>query len=121
MPKTKRLTVREVKSIAKELKSADLDTVQQVVVKEVQKEQHIYVFEDKKALWCYLIGDPCVAFRELLRDGISKFCSLYEGECLKGADRHMRLLLAWNNYCATYAVATMSHVVQKLVLGSGIN
>ena len=40
MPKRKRLTVREVKSIAKELKSADLDTVQ-VVVKEVQKEQHI--------------------------------------------------------------------------------
>ena len=36
-------------------------------------EGHMYVFEDRKALWCHLIGHPCVAFRVLLRDGISSF------------------------------------------------
>ncbi len=108
MPKTKRLTVRELRNIAKELKNADLDVIQQVVVREVQKEQHVHFFQDRKALWCYLIGSPCVAFRELLKDGINKFCSLYVDECAKGADRHLRLLLAWNNYSATYAVASMS-------------
>ena len=53
MPKTKRLTVRELRSIAKELKTADLDVVQQVVIREVQKEQHVHFFQDRKALWCY--------------------------------------------------------------------
>lgn len=100
--------MRELRSIAKELKNADLDVVQQVVVREVQKEQHVHFFQDRKALWCYLIGDSCVAFRELLKDGIDKFCFLYVDQCSKGADRHLRLLLAWNNYSATYAVASMS-------------
>ena len=108
MPKTKRLTVRELRSIAKELKNADLDVVQQVVIREVQKEQHVHFFQDRKALWCYLIGDSCVAFREVLKDGIDKFCFLYVDQCSKGADRHLRLLLAWNDYGATYAVASMS-------------
>ena len=108
MPKMKRLTVRELRSIAKELKNADLDVVQQVVVREVQKEQHVHFFQDRKALWCYLIGSPSPAFRELLKDGINKFCSLYVDECSKGADKHIRLLLAWNNYSATYTVATMT-------------
>ena len=62
MPKTKRLTVRELRSIANELKNANLDAVKQVVVREVQKEQHVHFFQDRKSLWCYLIGDSCVAF-----------------------------------------------------------
>ena len=81
--------MRELRIIAKELKNADLDVVQQVVVREVQKEQHVHFFQDGKALWCYLIGSPSPAFRELLKDGVNTFCSLYVDECWKGADRHM--------------------------------
>ena len=108
MPKRKRLTLGELRSIAKELSKADLDVIQEVVVKEIQKEQHIYVFADRKALWCYLIGERLTAFRDLLKDGVNKFCSLYVGECSKGAERHMRLLLAWNSYSAMYAVSCMT-------------
>ena len=100
--------MRELRSIAKELKNADLDVVQEVVVRKVEKEHHIHFFQDRKAMWCYLIGNPSPAFRELLKDGIYTFCSLYVDECSKGADRYMRLLLAWNNYSATYAVASMA-------------
>lgn len=53
MPKTKRLTVRELRNIAKELKNADLDVVQQVVVREVQKEQHVHFF-----IYAFLFGLP---------------------------------------------------------------
>ena len=70
-------TVRELRSIAKELKNADLDVVQQVVMRELQKEQHVYFFQGRKALWCYLIGSPSSAFQELLKGGINKFCSLW--------------------------------------------
>ena len=106
--KTKRLTIGELRSISKELKEADIDVIQEVVVREVQKEQHIYVFEDRKALWCYLIRERDTCFRDLLQNGINAFCSLYVGECSKGAERHMRLLLAWNNYSGTYAVHSNS-------------
>ena len=106
MPKTKRLTIRELRSIAKELKNVDLDAVQQIVVREVQKELHVHCFQDRKALWCYSIGS--VAFREPLKDGINKFCTLYVDGGLKGADRHMSLLLSWNKYSATHAVAIMA-------------
>ena len=98
--------MRELRSIATQLKEVDLDVIQEVVVREVQKEQHIYVFEDRKALWCYLIRERATAFRDLLKNGMNKFCSLYVGECSKGSERHMRLLLAWNNYSGTYAVAS---------------
>ena len=74
----------------------------------MQKEQHVHFFQDRKALWCYLIGGPSATFRDLLKYGISNFYTLYVDECSKGTDRHMRLLLAWNNYSATYAIATMS-------------
>ena len=42
LPKTKRLTVRELRNIAKELKNINLGVVQEVVVREVQKEQHVH-------------------------------------------------------------------------------
>ena len=84
MPKRKRLTLSELRSIARELRKADIDVIQAVVVKEVQKERH------------YLIGEHSPAFRELLKDGLNKFCSLYVGKCCKGAERHLRVLLAWN-------------------------
>ena len=42
--------MRELRSIAKELKNADLDVVQQVVIREIQKEQHVHFFHDRKAL-----------------------------------------------------------------------
>ena len=108
MPKRKRLALSELRSIARELRKADIDVIQAVVVKEVQKERHIYVFPERRALWCYLIRERSPAFRELLKDEVNKFCSLYVGECSKGAERHIRLLLAWNNYSATYAVASAS-------------
>ena len=74
----------------------------------MQKEQHIYVFEERKELWCYLIRERATAFRDLLLNGIKTFCSLYVSECSKGAERHIRLLLAWNNYCGSYAVNSQS-------------
>ena len=45
MPKTKRLTVCQLRNIVKELKNADLDVIQEVVVREVQKEKLIHFFE----------------------------------------------------------------------------
>ena len=106
----KRLTLHELREIAKKLKDADLDIAQEFVIKEVRKEQHIYLFDDRKALWCYLTGDSTVAFRQLLKDGVNKFCALYTEECAKGADRHLRLLMAWNKYVATYAVPSISTI-----------
>ena len=106
MAKVKRLAIRELRSFANELKNTDLDVVQQVVVSEVQKEQHVHFFQDRKALWC---GRPSVAFREILKDGINNFCSLYVDECSKGADRHLRLLFA------TYAVASMATLSSSML------
>ena len=45
MPKTKRLTVCQLRNIAKELKNADLGVIQVVVVREVQKEKLVHFFE----------------------------------------------------------------------------
>ena len=42
MPKTKRLTLCELRNIAKELKNADFGVIQEVVVREVQKEKHVH-------------------------------------------------------------------------------
>ena len=49
MPKTKRLTVRELRNIAKELKNADLGVVQEVVLTKVQMEQHVHFFRGLSA------------------------------------------------------------------------
>ena len=38
MPKRKRLALSELRSIARELRKADIDVIQAVVVKEVQKD-----------------------------------------------------------------------------------
>ena len=64
MPKRKRLALSELRSIARERRKADIDVIQAVVVKEVQKERHIYVFPERQALWCYLIRERSPAFRE---------------------------------------------------------
>ena len=51
----KRLTVRELRNIAKELKNADLGVVQEVVVREVQKEQQVHFF---RGLYAFHFGLP---------------------------------------------------------------
>ena len=95
MPKTKRLTVRELRNIAKDLKNVDLGVskrseecqsrcrTKSCGERSVQKEQHVHFFHDRKALWCFLIGNSSVAFQELLKDGIDRFCSMYADECSK--------------------------------------
>lgn len=62
------------------------------------------------ALSCYLIGDNGVVFRQLLKHWVSKFCTMFVEECVKDADCHLRLLIAWNKYtapCMLY-IASMS-------------
>ena len=44
----------------------------------------IHFFQDRKAFWCYLIGSPNPAFRELLKDGINAAFSI-------GSVRHTAL------------------------------
>ena len=97
MPKTKRLTLRELRGIGNELKNADLSVTQEIVVREVQKEQHIYVFDDRKAL-CSIIGDRVVAFLELLKEGIDTFCLLYADQCSRGLTYAPAPCMEWLQY-----------------------
>ena len=91
-----RLTKRERKTIVTQLKEADLETLEETVIIGVKKEQHLYCFEDRQSFWCYLIGDSRPMFRQLVKDGLFHFCSIYERS--KGSERHLRLLIEWNSF-----------------------
>lgn len=102
-----RLTKKERIAIVKQLKEADLETIEELVIRGVEKEQHMHCFADRKSFWCYLIGNNGPAFRQLLQDGLFHFCSIYEG-CSKGSERILRLMIEWNSFCAKYAVSSLS-------------
>ena len=93
----------------KQLKEADLETIEELVIRGVEKEQHMHCFADRKSFWCYLIGNNGPAFRQLLQDGLFHFCSrnIYEG-CSKGSERILRLMIEWNSFFAKYAVSSLS-------------
>ena len=107
MAKTKRLTKKELGLIAKQLKQASIPTILDKVLKEVGKERHLLFFGNRKSLWEYIVTSKRQFLGDILRDGLLKFCSLYEEECATGANRHLRLLMDWNSFCATYAVDSM--------------
>ena len=43
--KTKRLNLCELRNIVKDLTNVDLSVIQEIVVRDVRKEQHVYVFQ----------------------------------------------------------------------------
>lgn len=50
-------------SITNEVEEANLDVIQEVVVRDVHREQHFLRVEE---LWCYLIRERATGFRNLL-------------------------------------------------------
>lgn len=99
------LSKKELKTIAAHIKDADPE---ESVIRDVQKEQHLFYFEERKSLWCFLIGSSQQHFRFLLQDGLNTFCYLYGEECVKGKDRHLRLMLAWNAFSSTFATESQA-------------
>ena len=59
-------------------------------------------------LFASITGVKKSVFQELLVEGLHEFCYLYGTKCVKGADRQMRLFLAWSSYSGTYACASMA-------------
>ncbi len=107
--KTARLSQKELKRIAGQLTNVDLNIMEETVIAEVQKEEHISYFVERKSLWCYLINESNKQnFRYLLQDGLDKFCLIYGNHCVKGADRHLRMIYEWNMFCSSYAVASLA-------------
>ncbi len=79
------------------------------MIGEVQKEGHISYFVERKSLWCFLIDESNKQnFRSLLQDGVDNFCFIYGKDCVKGADRHLRMIHKWNMFCSSYAVASLA-------------
>ena len=44
--------------------------------------------------------------KELLKDGLDEFCSLYGWKCVTGSQRQLRLLVEWTKFCANFVVET---------------
>ena len=84
------------------LKDADISVLEGAVIKEVEKEQHIHLFNDRKRT-----DMKCrPSFKELLKDGLDEFCSLYGWKCVTGSQRQLRLLVEWTKFCASFVVET---------------
>ncbi len=107
MTRTKigRLSKKELKTISSVLSNLDVEITEESIIRDVQREHHVAFFEERKSLWCFLIGNHNRPhFRSLVEDGVQKVCVLYGGECVTGKDRHLRVMMAWNAFCSTYAV-----------------
>ncbi len=52
----RRMTLKQLKYIAEKLRRADLSTIEECVIKETKKEEQLWLFEERKALWCCLTG-----------------------------------------------------------------
>ena len=90
------------------MRGADLRTIEESVTKEAKKEEHLWIFDERKALWCFLTGEKRPVLRKVLKDGLLRFCTLYDNECARGVDRQLRLLIKWDCFSATYAVEGMT-------------
>ena len=102
----RRITLKQLKYIAGKLRGADVSTIEECVINEAKREEHLWLFEDRKALWCCLTGEKRTVLRKLLTDGLLKF-SLYDSDCARGGDRQLRLLIKWNCFSGAYAVPSM--------------
>ena len=108
MSTKKRLTLKQLKHISEKLKSADLETVTRTVITQAQKEAHLWIFDDRKALFSHVVEKKWDVLQRILEDGLLKFCTLYSDECARGSNRQLKLLLNWMNYSSSYAVESVS-------------
>ncbi len=100
--KTCRLSKKELKTISSVLSNLDVEITEESIIRDVQREHHIAFFEERKSLWCFLIGNHNRPhFRSLVEGRVQKFCVLYWDT---GKDRHLHVMMAWNAFCSTYAV-----------------
>ena len=102
---------KELQKIALRLKDADTRILEGAVIKEVEKEQHIHLFYDRKMFW------TAMKCRPLLKDGLDEFCSLYGCKYVTGSHRQLRLLVEWTKFCASFVVETPTRklIFQQLI------
>ena len=63
----------KLKHISEKLKSADSETVTRTVIAQAQKEAHLWIFDDKKALFSHVVEKKCDVLQRMLEDGLLKF------------------------------------------------
>ena len=106
---------KELQKIALRLKDVDIRILEGAVIKEVEKEQHIHLFYDRKMFWTAMKRRP--SFKELLKDGLDEFCSFYGWKYVTGSQRQLRFLVEWTKFCASFVLETPTRklIFQQLI------